>query len=270
MKLNRLAFPLVLAATLAPGGIGRAQNLADYVTVNGSHKFGTLDLSSGLFTQLGTTNYAPEDLTRLGGGSLYATDNANNLLTVNPATGTGTVVGNMGNAIIGAKYRPTDGTLFAFSHTQLFTVNPATAAVTLVGSFSQSSPFADLAFDNQGHAFFAIAGASSGNSTLYSLNMTNAQLTSLGAVGFRVASLDLENGVLYGFTDETTRRVISIDIASGAGTQIALQDAATGGTIYGAAAFQPVPEPTGLLILFAAVIIPATRARRRRPDGTCA
>jgi hypothetical protein len=69
MRAHSARYVLALAAALTWTGAGVAQGPVDYVTVNGSNRFGTIDLTTGAFTQIGgTTNFAPEDLTRFGAG----------------------------------------------------------------------------------------------------------------------------------------------------------------------------------------------------------
>lgn len=234
----------------------------DYVTSQ-IGQFGTIDLQTGQFTSVGTTDYSPQDLTRLPGGTLFGVDSSTNLRIVNPATGSSTVVGTMGDSIFATKLR-SDGTMFGIGSSNLYTINTSTAAPTLVGPTGLSiGGLYDMAFD--GNNLFL-----TNNENLYSVNTSTGSASLIGSIGFEVASMDSENGTLYGFTSDGTS-IISINTTTGAGTVVSAQDT-TLNVVFGAApaagASVSTPEPSSLTLLaLGSLGLIGHRWRRRRQSA---
>ena len=222
MKIKNAIWLSLLAFVLTLPGIANADVLDYAVTLN--NELGTIDLQTGVFTQLGTVNGISSgdigDLARLPGGLLYGINASSELVLIDPVALTTSVVGVSGNSILGLAFRP-GGTLFGVSlNSRLYTINPSTGAATLVAAltgtgFPGIGGVFDIKFDNTGNTYLLSANK------LYTINTSNGQTTLVGAIGFSVYALDLENGTLYGFT--TDGKIISINTTTGAGVLVATQ-----------------------------------------------
>jgi hypothetical protein len=242
----------LLALVLALPGIACA-DVIDYA-VTAANQLGTVDLQTGAFTQIGTVNGIAGgftgDLTRRPGGLIYGLDSGANLVLIDPVALTTSLVGYTGYAIYGLTFMP-DGTLYGLANTSasLFSINPKTGAATPVGTltgagFGSAASYFDIRSDDAGHVYML-----NGSDTLYTINLTNLQVTLVGTIGFTVYNLDFENGTLYGFTNG--KQIISINTTNGAGTVVATETqtsaivAATGGGGIVGAPFLTI-QPTNL------------------------
>ena len=232
----------LLALVLALPGIARA-DVIDYA-VTAANQLGTVDLQTGVFTQIGTVNGIAGgetgDLTRLPGGLIYGLDSGANLVLIDPVALTTSLVGYTGYSMYALTFIP-DGTLYGLvsGSASLYSINPKTGTATPVGTltgggFNFSQSYYDIRSDGAGHIYLL-----NGAHTLYTVNVTNLQVTLVGTIGFTVYNLDFENGTLYGFTDGS--KIISINTTNGVGTVVATETqssaivAATGeGGIVGA------------------------------------
>ena len=163
------------------------------------------------------------------GGTLYATDFANNLYTVNPVTGKATLVGATGIPavpFIPASTNP-DGS-FNFYDENLFgfggklyanfdagTFNPATSASTIV-----ISP------------------------EMYQLNPSTGHASKIAATNFGLITIANVDGTIYGFNGNTSR-VVTVDVSNGT-TSFVSDISQSAGLIGGAA--PAVPEPASLAL----------------------
>jgi hypothetical protein len=180
------------------------------------------------------------------GGTLYATDFANNLYTVNPATGKATLVGVTGIPavpFIPASTNP-DGS-FNFYDENLFglggklyanfdaaTFNPATSEFTTVVS----------------PALYEIDSNTGGASKIAS--------TDLGLI--TVINL---NGTAYGFNGVTSQ-IVTLDVMNGTTSFVSDNDSSAG--LIGGAA-PAVPEPASIALAGLGLIAAAICRRRWRP-----
>jgi hypothetical protein len=242
--------------------------LIDYV-VSASGQFGTINLQTGAFTSIGTTNFSPDGFTGLPGGILYGNDYGSNLLAVNPATGQGTLVGNMGHGIL-AVYLRSDGTMFGAAFDgSWYTINRSTGAATLVGATGLGLNYWGGAFDSSGDMFLA-NGNGANSSNLYSVNASTGHATLIGSIGYAVAQLDFEQGTLFGFTADGTS-IISVNTTTGAGTFVAAQDPALN-TVFGAATTDSLatPEPASFISLAIGAVVGLAWRKRRTYRVSCA
>jgi hypothetical protein len=265
MKTNSRGVAL-WALVLTLSGNARA-DVVDYA-VTSANQLGTIDLQTGVFTQIGTVNgvagSTEGDLTRLPGGLLYGVDSSSRLVLIDPVALTTSLVGPCGNSIFALAFRK-DGVLFGSSASQLFTINPNTGAATLVGAMGVSSSFWDIKFDGSGQLYLA-------QTSLYKVNTSTGHATLVGAIGFSVWALDFEDGTLYGFT--TVGQIISINTTTGAGTLVSTQTqshpiigAAPGGGLPGAPYLTIQQTNTNSAVLF--WIAPSNAFRlQQNPDLT--
>jgi PEP-CTERM motif-containing protein len=183
----------------------------------GNNRFGTIDLSTGIFTQLGSYGgiiindiaYAPD-------GSLYGIENSATLVTFNESNGAITPVANFNvGGIETLAFDPTNGDLFAATQSSLYTLNLSTAQATLIGGFG---PAPGLGASGQNIRFaaddnlYVTNTSTDGISTdLYRLDLTSGNATFLGGV-VSYPNLVLANAGhdMYG---------VSVNVSAPGGTQ---------------------------------------------------
>jgi hypothetical protein len=144
LLLAALALPaLAVSLALALGAAAKSSGPQAYV-VTGNGQFGTVDLSTGAFHQIGpATPGLMAGLVWLNGSlySLVTTGNdAGYLAEINPATGQVTIVGPTGLGYdafslvsLGGKLYLTDFNVGPGNFQNIYSVNPTTGAATLIG-----------------------------------------------------------------------------------------------------------------------------------------
>jgi hypothetical protein len=292
---------LIMAfATLA--GVANAGPLVFVVTgggPNGSGEFGTVDLTTGAFQQMGPTE--PDGYFGLAprpNGSLVSLTYAGNLDSINPATGLPTRVGPTGleNCVIPApSCGPTsafslgsvDGEIYATDfQNDLYVVNPLTGAATLLSGHTglPASPFVLGSQNPDGTFNFgdeAIWG-SGGNlyvtydafvfnlatrmissivvaPELYQINRVTGSATLLGPTDLGIGGAVSVNGVSYEFND-VTRQIATINLSTGATNLIGSSFAVSVGPIQGAAL---TPEPASMALAGIGIAVIVVSRRRR-------
>jgi len=276
-----IAAGLCLGAT----SVAKADQIA-YMSANAggnpqfSVVFGTIDLNTGVFSQLGPTAIGGSFQEALSGmaeasGTLYGaaegtTDNGQ-LYTINPANGTLTRVGATGLSIDDFGSTPTG--LYAVDSSgplgTLYSINPATGAATLIGSTGLTLGGSRSLSTNAGSLYFADGGS------LYTLNTSTGAATLIGPVGAGLTALLQENGTLYGASEAfaPSLSVDTVDPATGAAT---IGPDITGAGVTFVTGFAPilsaVPAPAighGLPVvlavggvLFGAKLLERSRKRR--------
>jgi hypothetical protein len=127
-----------------------------------------------------------------GRGTLFGTDaSGGNLITIDPATGAGTLVGNTGAGVVPAlAVDPITGTMYAATGAgfpALFTVDPATGVATLVGDTGLGfAGVGALDFSSDGTLFAAvnIAGnGGTGSDHLATIDTATGVATVIGPFG---------------------------------------------------------------------------------------
>lgn len=227
-----------------------------------------------------------------GGGPL-----ANQLVSINPATGAATAIGPHGLSQFvegGLAVDPTTGTLYGMynvsgANRQLFTVNSTTGAATIVGNLTGMTTSAGVGNDPSGIAFnatgqmfilddFTVGAGSKPNADLYLVDKTTGavtftvhvdrQLTT--ALGLAVDS----SGTFYvanssnnsgGFTG-TLDTLFTLDPTTGVTTTVGTIGLTTilADMTFIPSAAAPVPEPGSLLLCAAATLVGFAWQRRRR------
>lgn len=186
-----------------------------------------VDANSRLFT-LDPASASPRAVGAIGvpqvtdiafhGPTLYGVS-FSQFLRINPSTGAGTVVGNIGFQTNGLAVS-SDGTIFAGTTVgQLIRINPATGAGTLVGNFGGGLVSSgDLAFDSNDVLFGALSSGGTGN--LARINTTTGAATVIGPMGVNtVYGMAFFCCRLYGSTSGGD--LLHINMATGAATATA-------------------------------------------------
>lgn len=276
----------ILMAPLAFALVTTAGNADSFVyIVNGSQQFGTVNLATGAFQQIGPPQ--PEagsfGLAAAPNGSLVTFAYSSNLYSINPATGVPTLVGPTGLddcATVTSHCGPTSantlgslaGKIYATDlQNSLYDLNPVTGAATLIGPTGiPAIPFVpgslnpdgtinfydQAIFDAGGKlyitfdAFVLDLGSFSVVSTivapaLYQIDPSTGLGTLIGATDLGIGAVTGVNGTYYAFNDLTSQ-IGSLNLTSGNTNFVSNFDPAAG-VIQGASPV-PTPEPSSLAL----------------------
>lgn len=145
------------------------------------------------------------------GPIMHVHDSSGNLGTVDVATGSVTVIGNMGVTMTDIAFSPT-GSLFGLSFTGLYSINPTTAAATFIGNHSIPGGNA-LVFGNDGKLY----GGGFSTTSLFTINTTTGAGTNLGNMGFASGGdLAFKDGSL--FLASSSNQLVKVDLSNLANT----------------------------------------------------
>lgn len=216
--------------------------------VLGNGDFGTLDLTTAVFTLQGNVGVQPAGLAESGGGLYTAPYQGNGIYSVNRNTGAATLVS---TATPGPNFYAIGSSTAGFFGTDGFavntlSVNPTTGAVTTIGPLSVTTAGLISTFSNGGSTlYWANAG------DLYSINTGTGAAVLIGATGLTGDAIQgwyalvFAGNALYGIHDNPAaggNALYSLNTSTGAATLVA---AVSGHptTIYGLAPLADVPEP---------------------------
>jgi len=206
-------------------GISSVARAATAYMATGGGAFGTIDLNTGVFTQLGLTNIPVAGLA-LVGTTLYANgqgtgNNRGQLYSVNPATGALMSIGSP-TGIDFTAFGSCGGTLYALdnasANANLYSIDSSTGAATLLGPTNTGQPLA---------GYFALSTNSpalyfSLNSNLYTLNTLTGQATVAGGLGggIQVGAIAEIGGVLYAGQDspQPPLKIVTLNKSNGVAT----------------------------------------------------
>ncbi|MGA2714899.1 MAG: PEP-CTERM sorting domain-containing protein [Bryobacteraceae bacterium] len=246
------------------------------------NRFGTVDDSTGAYTQIGTLPLAKAAGIAYDNGDLYAQSTQSALVTINPVSGAASVIGSSGLQLSSVGFAGGMNGLFEIDYaSNLYSINPDTGAATLIGAtgLRANNGRWDTSLSDDGTNLYFTAGRGGAIDQLYEINTATGLATRLGSTGVsRIAGSAIVDGDLElfqyhwrGGTDHIYSAPLgSTDFTAGAvlGTQIV-----DGGTplvtpqSFNASASSTVPEPISLVLLGAGLIGLAFRGRRRRPPN---
>ncbi|MFI5379503.1 MAG: SMP-30/gluconolactonase/LRE family protein [Tepidisphaerales bacterium] len=252
----------VIAALIAAGCIfALPAAAAPIIYVHDAHAtLAMLDLSTGASSVIGTLPSVMTDIALSPSGELFGVD-LNSLWRIDLTTAQGTRVGSTGYTLNALTFAP-DGTLYAAGLDRLVTLDTTTGSATSIGIIDPYGSAGDLVFDSAGQLLLTTT-----DNNLLRLDPHTASPTLIGHLDHtNVFGLAMVDGTLYGVSD-SERVSFTIDPATAAtGPATALPPSLVGA--YGAtssASNNPVaaavPEPAGLCLLAAAVLL---LPRRRR------
>jgi PEP-CTERM motif len=252
MRRLILSLVLVLAATFSWSSSAHA----DVVYVSRPfNDFGTVNLTTGVYTSIGTTSVGLNGLTYAPNGTLYGMGTDNTLYIVNRGTASLTPIGPTGSffGMVNLAAR-SDGSLFA---TDAFTngpggfvygINPGTGQATSIGQSGLTGGFAatgGLAF-GAGNTLFMQYGLFASDYALYTVNQSTGAASLVGTTGVSTGGLVFAGGNAYAF--DFFGEIYTIDTTTGAATDTGVSVTGGFGPIDAAVAAPAVPEPSSLAL----------------------
>jgi len=224
---TRIIFSSIALGIFLLGASSVAKAATAYMATGGG-AFGTIDLNSGVFTQLGLTNLPVAGLAVVG-TTLYTNaqgtgNNRGQLYSLNPATGALMSIGSPAGIDFTA-FGSYDGTLYALDHSSananLYSINASTGAATLIGPTNTGQGLAGYwsLSTNSTALYFSL------NSNLYTLNTSTGHATVVGGLGggvqgIQVGAMAEIGGVLYGGQDNPAPplRIVTLNKSNGVAT----------------------------------------------------
>ena len=233
-KAILLALLAFVCFGLAPLQAGTVYITAD--NLEGTNLFGTLDVASGQFSQIASTDPVFLGLTTGPGGKIYGADvNSGHLFTIS-TSGATTQYGSVTapSAFYGLAFSHSAGNFFADNldptNVTLYSITGDGNSSSLVGQIAGPNsgffPTGNLAFGPGGNLYFNYSSDlinGGANSTLYTVNTSTGALTAIGSgLGSGILALFSDGTALYGIDANLTSDigVFSIDTTTGIATQV--------------------------------------------------
>ena len=260
---------MISLAFLSLGVSAHAGTLVYAVSLFGP--FGTIDVSTGTFNQIGPALSDPLGGLVLGPNGYLGVSVSGNLDSLNPATGGVTVIGATGLGSQADTMAILNGTVYETDlSNDIYTVNTTTGDAQLIGNTGippcPPPPLAgdESLFTANGNLYETFDTLDPNTFTpiidpeLYQINPVTGQATVIGPTAFMIdAAIDLK-GTVYAFTADA--QVLSLDLATGSTTFLTNYDPAA--AIIGGVA--PPPEPSSLALASTGMAAFLVFKRRRR------
>ena len=289
--MNRLYLSFLFFSLMALSG---AQAHADLIYATASNEantssvLGTLNLSTGAFTEIGAMSVVAQSLTADANGTLYAGGTDGHIYTVNTNTGAttqfGTVTspttGTFQNGFYGLAYAGSNGFYAATlspTYVAFGTVSPSATSFSSLGLSSLVSGYyysGTLAIGPNGTLYTTYGVPGDGGQGLYSINTTTGAATEVGP-GFgsafqRPLGLVTSAGTLYGFNVSPffagPYDIFTLNTSTGGvtNTGVAITGLPTGFQLDAAADVPGVvPEPSSFLMMGIGSVVLASVATLR-------
>jgi hypothetical protein len=286
-KLSSIAWQLLAVLLITSPALSAAEIL--FVATGSGGLSGTLytvDPGTGASTPVGPIGYAVTGLAWDPGTSTLFGSTANNdatapgsLITINTATGAGTVVGSyVLSSETMADLTFSGGVLYGWAEPNsddLYTINTSTGAATVVGNSGLSTFGAGLGASPGGVLYFTGNG---NEGELRTVDSTTSLTTivaflsgSSGNEGEAIKALAFNSaGTLYGVEGPSggggsAARLITINTSNGAMTTVGALPTATDALVFaGDEVSSGIPEPSTSLLLAPALLAIAALSRRLR------
>ena len=287
LRTTRKAVTLAILLTLLAFvcfGLATAHAGTVYITADnleGTNLFGTLNVATGQFSQIATTDPVFLGLTSGPGGKLYGADiNSGQLFTISTSGATmqyGSVTAP--NGFYGLAYAHSAGKFFADdispTNVNLYSItgngNSSSFVGQLAGPNSGFFPTGNLVFGPGGNLYFNFSSdlVNGSNSTLYTVNTSTGALTPIGTgLGSGILALFSDGTALYGIDANLTSDigVFSIDSTTGVATRVStLTGLPASDSFFVDAAAVATPDTGSAFALFIFALAPllgGTRLRR--------
>jgi hypothetical protein len=242
------------------------------------NRFGTIDDSTGSYTQIGTLPLSQMAGIAYDGGSFYAQSIQNStLVAIDPISGASSIIGSSGLQLNSVGFAGGFNGLFEIDYSSnLYSIDPNTGAATLVGAtgLAANNGNWDTSLSDDGTNLYFTAGGGGAIDQLYEVNTQTGLATDLGSTGVSgIAGSAIVNGELelfqYSWSGATdyiySAPLGSTNFVAGAvlGTQIV-----DGGTTIGLSPdyteASATPEPFTILLACSGLIGLALWGRRNK------
>jgi hypothetical protein len=291
----------VLALTLALSTAAAHANPLVYIIGDGG-QFGTVDISTGFFTQIGQNIVTPTGgLVQGPGGNLLTLGFDGTLNRINPTTG---ILSGIGATGLGDCSQPTSpcglnsanilgsvgSSIYATDlANNLYSVNPTTGTATLIGAtgipavpFIPHAPvpgdpngsfyiYDEILFDYNGSLYANFDSGIFDPTTftptqliapeIYKINTTTGLATFITPTVFGLGGIANVNSTLYAF-DLPIGAIVTLNLPDGSTSYISDSDP-TAGLVTSATAASAVPEPASIALVGSGLAAIAAGVRKR-------
>jgi hypothetical protein len=184
------AVAVTILALMAASAVTVLADISAYEEV-GNTSFGTLDLNTGVYTQIGVSGLLLSGLGEVNGVVYGGAEESNVLYSVNTSTGALTAIGTNNVMLYGDTGSTLTGLYAIGRDSFLYSINVSTGAATQIGYL--------------GTPIGGVIGMSSNSSTLYytsddnlyTVNTTTGAATLVGSTGSLIGAMVTVNGTLY-------------------------------------------------------------------------
>jgi hypothetical protein len=275
---------LVLLA-FASFGLASTHAGTVYITADdleGTNLFGTLNIATGQFSQIATTDEVFLALTSGPGGKIHGADiNSGHLFTIS-TSGVTTQYGSVTapNGFYGLAYSSSAGKFFADdlspTNVTLHSITKDGSSSSFVGQLAGPNsgffPTGNLVFGPGGNLYFNYSSdlINASNSTLYTVNTSTGALAAIGSgLDSGILALFSDGTALYGIDANLTSNigVFSIDTTTGVAARVSTLTGLPGSDSFFVDAATASNPDTGstlaLFILALAPVLAGTHLRRR-------
>ena len=185
--------------------------------------FGTINLLTGSFTQLGSEGGTLfNDIAAAPDGALYGIINSTSFVTLNPNNGAVMSSVNFNVGGIESLAIAPDGTLYGATQGALYKINPVNGIATLVGSFNNSvigNSGQNIRFGYDGNLYDTDGGVNATSTHLFQISTITGAATLVGTVT-NFPGLCLENagsqmygvGIQLGAASTLMQNLLGIDL----------------------------------------------------------
>jgi hypothetical protein len=188
-----------------------------------NNRFGTINLLTGSFTQLGTEGGTLfNDIAVAPNGALYGIINTTSFVTLNINSGAVSSSVNFNVSGIESLAIAPDGTLYGATQGALYNINPVTGVATLVGTFNNSvigNSGQNIRFGYDGNLYDTDGGVNATSTHLFQISTITGAATLVGTVT-NFPGLCLENagsqmygvGIQLGAASTLMQNLLGIDL----------------------------------------------------------
>ena len=191
----------------------------------GNNLFGTVNLTNGSFTELGSEGGTLfNDIAAAPNGTLYGIVNSSTLVTLNTANGAVLTSESFSAGNIESIAFSPDGILYGATQGSLYTINTANGQASFVGNFNNSligNSGQNIRFAADGNLYDTDGGVDANNTDLFRISTVNGAATTLGVIA-NIPGLCLENsgqviygtGIQIGAANTLVQDLVGIDLGS--------------------------------------------------------
>lgn len=249
---------MLMALGTMPAAAGTIYSVFD------DSRFGAIDGTTGAYTPIGTLPISAASGVAIYVNVLFAQSMQGELITIDPVSGTSTVVGNAGLQTTSEVFAGAGNGLFEIdSLSNVYSIDPNTGAAALVGptGLPANNGSWDTSLSDDGTNLYFTAGGAGAVDELYSIDANTGIATDLGSTGVSgIAGSAILDGYLDLFQYNAGTDYIfsaplgSNDFAVGPVLAVQIVDGGVDPPAQNFSAANNVPEPGTFLLVGLALI----------------